>query len=181
MAEKMRRIALGSGALYLSEFTADTVPSVEDLKKTATEIGKIKNGASLEYSKETYTATSDDGTCSKTVITNEKVLLKPGLCTIDSAEVAALVSTARVTTSETQTTVKIGGSTNDNGKVYAVLFYHEDKKDGDIYVLMIAKNTAGLTLEFKKENEVIISPEFTAEAQSDGTLVEIGFVYPTAV
>lgn len=181
--EKKKRIALGSGDVYLAEFSGSTIPDVETLKTSANLLGATKGGASLEYSVTSVTEKSDDGTVSKTVITDEDAKLKTGLCTVDSAELANIVSTARVTedTEKNRTIVKIGGSDNDNGKSYAILFYHKDKKDGDIAVLIVGKNTAGLTLEFKKDAGMAVSPEFTAEPQdSEGTLIQIIFYHPTS-
>ena len=183
MAEKKKRSALGSGDVYLAEFSGSTLPEVETLKTSANLLGATKGGASIEYNVTSVTEKSDDGTVSKTVITDEEAKLKTGLCTVDSAELANIVSTARVTedAENNKTIVKIGGSDNDNGKSYAVLFYHQDKKDGDIAVLIIGKNTAGLTLEFKKDAGMAVSPEFTAEPQdSEGTLIQIIFYHPTS-
>lgn len=181
MAEKKKRIALGSGDIYMAEFTGDTLPDIETLKTDTNKFGATKGGASLTYSVTTITETSDDNSVSKTVCTDEEVKLKTGFCTVDSTEISRICATARVTEDATnnRTVVKIGGAKNDNGKKYVILFYHKDAADGDIAVLIVGKNTAGLTLEFKKDGATAVSPEFTAEPQdTDGTLVQVIFYHP---
>lgn len=183
MAEKKRRIALGSGDVYMAEFTGNTLPDIDTIKTEANKFGAVKGGASLTYSASTQTEKSDDGSVSKIITTDEEVKLKTGVCTVDSTELARVCATARVSedTSGNRTVVKIGGAGNDNGKSYVVLFYHKDAIDGDIAVMIVGKNTAGLTLEFKKDAGTAVSPEFTAEPQdTDGTLVQVIFYHPTA-
>ena len=174
----MDRIILGSGDLYIAEYDGETAPTVTALKKTENQVGEISSGATLEYTNETYTAKSDNGKRQKTVITNETVVLSPGLCSLDEAKIVRLIPTARVAedAANKKTVIKIGGTNNDNGKSYAILFYHTDKTDGDIAVMIVGKNTNGLTLTFKKENETILDPKFTAEPNDDdGTLVILEF------
>lgn len=179
----MDRIILGSGELYIAEFDGQTVPSVADLKKDEYKSGEIQSGATLEYANETYTAKSDNGRKQKTVITNETVTLSPGICSISPEKIIELIPTATVSpTAGGKTVVKIGGIRKDNGKSYAILFYHTDSIDGDIAVMIVGKNTNGLTLTFKKENETILEPKFTAEPNDDeGTLVILEFYEPKEV
>ncbi len=179
MAEKKERIALGSGKCYLAEFDG-TLPTIEELKNEKNLFSKVKEGCELEYTASTFTEKSDDGTVQKTIYTEEEAKLRPGFIAVNSDVVSKLVSTGRVITSETdRTIVKIGGANNDNGKSYAILFYHEDKKDGDIAVLLVGKNTAGLKLAFKKSAGSILNPEFIAEPQDgEGTLIQVVFFHP---
>lgn len=180
MAEKKERIALGSGDCYMAEFDG-TVPALEELKADKNLFSKVKEGCELEYTASTYTEKSDDGTVQKTIVTEEEVKLRPGLIVANSGVLAKLVSTGSVSEESDRTVVKIGGINNDNGKSYAILFYHTDKKDGDIAVLIVGKNSAGLKLAFKKSAGSILNPEFIAEAQdSDGTLVQIIFYHPSS-
>lgn len=176
--EKKERIALGSGNCYVTEYTG-TLPTIEELKTKENLFSKVKEGCELEYVAESFTEESDDGTVKKTIITKEDAKLRPGFIVTNSGVVEKLVSTGRVETKDDRTIVKIGGLNNDNGKSYAILFYHEDKKDGDIAVLIVAKNTAGLKFAFKKSAGSILNPEFTAEPQDDeGTLIQIVFFHP---
>lgn len=176
--EKKDRIALGSGKCYLAEFDG-TLPTIEELKVDKNLFSRVKEGCELEYTTESFTEESDDGAVKKTIITKEDAKLRPGFIVTNSAVVDKLVATGRVDEQEDRTIVKIGGLNNDNGKSYAILFYHEDKADGDVAVLIVGKNTAGLKFAFKKSAGSILNPEFTAEPQDDaGTLIQIVFFHP---
>ena len=176
--EKKDRIALGSGKCYVAEFDG-TLPTIEELKTDKNLFSKVKEGCELEYTTDSYTEESDDGTVKKTRITKEDAKLRPGFIATNSDVIKKLVSTGRVEEKEDRTIVKIGGLNNDNGKKYAVLFYHEDKTDGDIAVIIVGKNSAGLKLAFKKSAGSILNPEFIAEPQdNEGTLIQIVFFHP---
>ena len=167
-----KRIVLGSGHTYAMEFTG-ALPEIATIETEENRLGHTSAGASLEYTPESYTATDDFGTVTKTIIIKEEALLKLGICTFNGSTLEKLVSTARVTTEGNKRIVKIGGLNNDNGKSWVVLFAHKDKKDGNIYVLIVGKNTAPLTLAFAKDKETVINPEFKAEPQDDeGTLIQ---------
>lgn len=177
----MGRIILGSGNVYIDEFDGVNVPSVDTLKKDENLFAKIKNGASLEYTAEYYKAFSDDGTVKKTRLTTENLLLKLGLCTVDENVLKHTIPTVRTSASDGKTVIKIGGVKNDNGKSYALLFYSEDKQDGDVAVMIVGKNTAGATFSFKNDGETILEPTFEAESHDkDGTLAIIELYEPTA-
>ena len=180
MAEKKERIALGSGKCFLAEFDGE-LPTIEELKNEKNLFSRVKEGCELEYTASTYTEKSDDGTVQKTIVTEEDAKLRPGFIVVNSDMITKLVSTGRVEEKEDRTIVKIGGANNDNGKSYAILFYHEDKNDGDIAVLIVGKNSAGLKLAFKKSAGSILNPEFIAEPQDgEGTLIQIVFFHPKA-
>ena len=168
MAKSKERIILGSGDIYIAEFTG-TAPTVAALKTADNKFGATKNGASLEYSCETYETKSDDGKLTKTIYTEETVTLNLGTCGVMYDKLPQIISTARVTedTTNKKTVVKIGGLANDNGKSYAVLFYQTDKQDGDVAVMIVGKN---------KNGETILEPQFKADAQDDdGTLGTVEF------
>lgn len=184
MATKKEKIVLGSGHTYTKEFTGE-LPSIEEIETEENRLGHTSGGASLEYTPESYTASDDFGIKTKTIIIKEEALLKLGICTFCGTTLEKLTSTARVTEENGKRIVKIGGIGNDNGKSWVVLFAHKDKKDGNIYILIVGKNTAPLTLTFAKDAETVINPEFKAEPQDDeGTLIqyieEIGETTATA-
>jgi hypothetical protein len=70
--------------------------------------------------------------------------------------------------------VKIGGAGNAQGAYYAICFLHEDKKDGNLWIIIKGRNTAGATLSFATDAGTAIEPEFKAiPHDTDGTLVEL--------
>lgn len=178
MATKKQVIRLGSGHVYIDEFTG-TLPATLDeiitqVKTEEKRLGYISGGATLEYTPENYTASDDLGYVQKTIMTNEEALLKMGVLTFSGDTLAKLAETARVSTDAKQrTVVKIGGASNANGKNYILMFHHVDKTDGDIYIVIVGKNQAGFSLAFAKDQETVIDAEFKAMPQDgEGTLIQ---------
>ena len=166
------RIILGSGKVFATEFTGETIPENATIETAENRLGHVKNGATLEYAPEFYIAKDDLGEVQKSRLVNEEVKLKTGIMTLDGNNIAKLAATARVTEVENKRTVKIGGAGNDNGKKYLIRFLHEDAEDGAIRVTIVGRNESGFSLAFAKDAETVVDAEFTAfPHDSDGTLV----------
>ncbi len=174
---KKERIVLGSGKLYIDEFTG-TMPDLSTLIETVgipeKMLGKVKGGASLEY-KPTYIEEKDDlGTVSKIVLTDEEAILKSGILTWIASTLEKLCSTARVSEVGNKRIVKIGGIGNYTGKMYILLFLYDDPKDGQLGVAIVGNNQAGFIFAFDKEKSTVIDVEFKAQPQDDeGTLIAL--------
>ncbi len=168
------RIVLGSGDLHYMEFTGE-LPEIDVICVKETILGYINGGAIIDYKPSTYTAKDDKGLVSKTIITEEEASLKSGVMTFDANTLGVMTSTGRVSTSDDgkRRIIKVGGPGNDNGKSYVFCFHHTDKKDGDIWILIVGKNKAGFSLSFIKDKETIIDAEIICEPQDDeGTLIQ---------
>lgn len=166
-------ITLGSGKIYITPYT-DAVPAVDTLCVAGNLLGYIKGGASLEYTEETYEESDDLGYVSKVITTSEAAVLKCGLLTWNGTTLKNLIDRCNVTESGDKRTVKIGGAGNSQGANYAICFHHEDETDGDLWILIVGRNTAGATLTFAKDAGTVIEPEFKALPQDDaGTLVQL--------
>lgn len=166
------KIVLGSGKLYIKEFTETiTAPDtiIKEMETGECLLGLIQGGATLEYKPEFYTAEDDLGLASKTIITKEEATLKSGIMTWCGATLKKLCSTARVTedTAKGLRTVKIGGAGNFDGKYYVILFVNDDPQDGKTYVMVVGSNQAGFSLAFAKDKETVIDAEFAAKALDD--------------
>ena len=173
-----KRIVLGSGKLYVVQFSGPEqitdAAAVQALCVDANLLGYISGGASLAYTPTFYTAKDDLGYVTKTIITEEEATLTSGVMTFNGNTLNKLVSTGRVTEDATShlRTVRIGGIGNANNQLYAIVFHHEDKTDGDIWVCIVGNNQNGFTLAFAKDQETVIDAEFKAGAQdNDGTLI----------
>lgn len=169
-------ITLGSGKIYLMTHTSEDAPTVEAVCTDANLLGYIKGGASLEYTQETYEEKDDLGFVSKIITTNEEAILKCGLLTWNGDTLKKLIDRCTVTEDSTKhtRTAKIGGANNAQGGKYAICFKHEDLTDGNLWILMVGKNTAGATLTFAKDTGTVIEPEFKAMPQDgDGTLIQL--------
>lgn len=162
-------VTLGSGKLYIDEYTG-TLPDISSIINDSTKrLGAIKGGCSVEYTKEKDKETDDLGELSVTKITAETVILKSGVLTWNGTTLQQLCSTARVSTSGTKRTVKIGGIENDDGKSYIIIFVSYDLRK---IVYIVGKNGGGFTFSFAKDAATVIDVEFEAEPMDDdGTLL----------
>lgn len=165
-------ITLGSGKIYLQAY-AEAMPTVDDICKDENLLGHIKGGASLEYTEETYEEKDDLGLVSKIITTNEEAMLKCGLLTWNGETLKKLIDRCQTSTESGKRVTKIGGAGNTQGGYYAICFKHEDKTDGNLWVLIKGRNTAGVTLTFASDAGTVLEPEFKAMPQSDGTLIEL--------
>lgn len=167
----MERIVLGSGKLYVVEYSG-TIPTDEIIENDSNLLGLISGGASLTYTPSFYEAKDDLGLVSKKFITDEIAILKSGIMTFDGNTLKKLVSTATVTETTTERTLKIGGALNYADTKYVVHFLHEDVIDGDIRVSIVGSNNVGLELAFIKDKESVVNAEFKAVPHdSEGTLI----------
>lgn len=173
-------ITLGSGKIYLQAFS-ESMPTVDTLCVDENLLGYIKGGASLEYTQETYEEKDDLGIVSKIITTSEEAILKCGLLTWNGKTLQKLIDRCGSTEAAGKRTTKIGGSGNAQGGYYAICFKHEDATDGNLWILIKGKNTAGATLTFASDSGTVIEPEFKAlPHDDDGTLVELIEEIPTA-
>lgn len=168
-------ITLGSGKAYIAEYDAATgMPEVTDICKAENLLGHIQGGAELSYTAEPYEEKDDLGMVSKIIVTAEEAILKLGLLTWNGDTLAKLVDRCKSTTEGGKRTVKIGGAGNAQGKQWVICFAHEDKVDGNLWVLMRGTNTAGFTLTFAVDAGTKIEPEFKAlPSDDDGTLITL--------
>ena len=173
-------VTLGSGKIYLQTFS-ESMTTVDALCVESNLLGYIKGGASLEYTQETYEEKDDLGYVSKIITTNEEAVLKCGLLTWNGTTLKKLLDRCSSTEASGKRTTKIGGAGNAQGGYYAICFHHEDKTDGDLWILIKGRNTAGATLTFATDAGTTVEPEFKAlPHDSDGTLVELIEEIPTA-
>ncbi len=166
------KITLGSGKAYIMEYDG-TMPAVADICKPENLLGKIQGGAQLTYTTETHEEKDDLGTVAKVVVTNEEALLKLGMITFNGDTLAKLADRCKVTEAEGKRTLHIGGAGNSQGKQWVVCFAHEDKVDGNIWLLMRGSNQAGLTLAFAVDAGSKLEPEFKGlPFDENGSLIQ---------
>lgn len=175
MMENTKRIALGSGKLYIADYTG-TMPDLATLIKDENILGYVQGGASVEYTPTFYTAKDDLGFAQRTIITEETAKLKSGVMTWNGETLKKVCNTARVESvtedDRTFTQVKIGGINNFDGKKYILLFVNDDPTLGQTRLGIVGSNQGSLTFAFTKNKETVINVEFTAEPHdSDGTLI----------
>lgn len=174
---ELEEYTLGSGHLHFGELTEKPADwesfMVAFFAAQNNLLGRIKGGASVEYTTEKTEDRDDLGYVVIEEIKSEKVILKSGMMTWDGETLAAVCATARVTTDPDTgiTTVKIGGLGNRNNKRYVIGFEHYSKK---LQVLIVGKNNEGFTFSFEQDKATVIDVQFRAEAlDSEGTLVVV--------
>jgi hypothetical protein len=179
-----KNITLGSGKAYIVEYiegTEHTELAHTDICKPENLLGYIKGGAELSYTAETTEEKDDLGLVSKIVTTSEEAILKLGLLTWNGDTLKHLADRCAVTEASGLRTIHLGGAGNSQGKEWAVCFFHEDKKGGNLWVIIRGTNTAGITLTFAADAGTVIEPEFKALPQDDnGTLITLIEEIPAA-
>lgn len=182
MAKRSKEnITLGSGIPYIVEYDGD-MPTVDEICVDANRLGYVKGGAELSYTEETYEEKDDLGYVSKVITTSEEAILKLGLLTWNGETIKYLADRCKVTEDKTKgtRTIHIGGAGNSQGKEWAICFKHEDKKDGNLWVLIRGRNSVGFTLTLAADAGTVIEPEFKALPQdTDGTLITLIEEIPT--
>ena len=173
--DNSEEIILGSGDLYLAEFTG-TIPGDDEIEKDANRAGNIKGGATLEYSQTSQTVKDDKGRVKKTILTEEDVKLKTGLITWVDTWIKALIATARVdtTTKSGHRIYKIGGLGNQSKTRYLFRFVHTRDDGRKLRVTVTGRNTGTISMAFTTDNPTTVDAEITANSlDKDGTLVII--------
>lgn len=165
------KITLGSGKAYIMEWTGE-MPEVSEICQETNILGKIQGGAELTYTATPHSEKDDLGTVEKVVVTEEEAVLKLGLITFNGNTLAKLADRCKVTEAEGKRTIHIGGAGNSQGKQWVVCFAHEDKEDGNIWVMGRGSNQAGLTLAFAVDAGSKLEPEIKFLPSDDnGTLI----------
>lgn len=176
MAKRSKEnITLGSGIPYIMAYSG-SIPTIEEICTESNKLGYCKGGAELSYTEETYEEKDDLGYVSKVITTSEEALLKLGLLTWNGETMKYLADRCKVTedNSAHTRTIHIGGAGNAQGSDWVVCFKHEDKIDGNLYVLIRGRNNVGFTLTLAADAGTVIEPEFKALPQDDsGTLITL--------
>lgn len=169
--DELKRIVLGSGEIYAVEFSGD-VPEQSAIETKTNCIGYIQGGASVDYNPTFYTAKSDNGVASKTIVTEEEVVLKLGLITWNTKVLEKITATGRCEEKDGIRTFKLGGTQNLKSNKYLFRFVHKDPDDGDIRITILGSTQNGFSISFQKDKETVINPEIRAESLDDtGTLL----------
>lgn len=173
--DNSEEIILGSGDLYIVEFTGE-IPEDSVIEAEANRAGNIKGGATLEYSQTSQTVKDDKGRVKKTITTEEDVKFKTGLITWVQNYIKALISTARVDTATKpgHRVYKLGGLANQSKTRYLWRFVHTRDDGRKLRVTVTGKNTGTVSLAFKPEDATQVDAEITANTlDKEGTLVII--------
>lgn len=171
--DRPEEIILGSGDLYLCEYTGE-IPDDSAIEKDENRAGNIKGGASLEYTVSSLSVEDDMGRVKRTILTKEDVKLKTGLITWAENWFRALIPTARVdTTSKAgHRVIKLGGLSKQSHTKWLYRFVHTRDDGRKLRITVTGKNVGTVSLKFDTENPTTVDAEVAAESlDGDGTLV----------
>lgn len=167
----MSDITLGSGYIYVVEYTGSTIPADSALETSDNQFGYTKGGATLSYETEYTEINDDNGQIKENFLNTDKATFKCGAFMGNAEDIVKICPTATTTTASGVTTVKLGGVGNDNNKKYVVRFKH---KTEPLRVTIVGKNTDGFELTFSADDAVTLEPTFTCSAMDNsGVLAEI--------
>ena len=166
-------VATERTTVIMVDCSRNAIMKVDTVKRFIDSLSKMGYNMLMLYTEETYEEKDDLGLVSKIITTSEEALLKCGLLTWNGTTLQKLIDRCTVSEDGGKRTIKIGGANNAQGKYYAICFFHEDKADGNVWILIKGKNTAGATLTFAADAGTVLEPEFKAMPQPDGTLVEL--------
>jgi len=166
--KELNKIPLGSMDFYVVEWTG-TIPADTELETEKNMIGRTKNGATVNYTANWYTAESDDGKAKKRRLVGESASINYGNITWNGNTLEKIIATARVEEKDGKRITKIGGVMNDNGKRYLIRGVYHDAVDGDIRITGVGVNTGGWEAVFKPDSETVVTPTFELEPVLDDT------------
>ena len=144
-------IPLGSGIPYMMEY-ADEIPTPEEICVEQYRMGYVQGGAALEYTEETHVEKDDLGHVYKEITTEEDAVLKLGLITWNGETLTKLIDRSKTEIKDNKRVTKIGGPGNAKGKYYVVCFHIPDAVDGDAWVMIVGRNSAGASITFARDS-----------------------------
>ena len=153
---------LGSGDLYIVEYSGGSIPEDTTIEVEQNMIGGIKGGATISYTPTIYSVSDDMRRMKKSLITAEEATFKTGYLSFDLGEIAkiALGSKLQSSYSGNKSTLAVGGGQTISE--YVLRFVHTMGNGKKVRVSMIGTPVSGFELAFSPENESVINAEFSA-------------------
>lgn len=158
-------IMLGSGEVYMYEFTGDVIPDDATIETDEHNVGNCSSGFRIDYKPKKYDVKNQYGKIVKSFITDEDLTCKTGIITWDLNKLA-LLSTAKITEDSKKITLTFGGG----GALKNVLvrFVHEEGGK-HLRFTMIGQGGQGFGIDFS-DKETTIDAQITAIEQVKGFL-----------
>lgn len=164
-------ILLGSGELYMYEFTGTDIPEHTVIETDGHNVGHCNSGFSIDYTPEIYDVINQYGKMVRRFTTKENVTAKTGIISWSLAKLA-LLSTAVLTEDATKKVRKLTFGGNKSLKTVLVRFVHEKENGKKLRFTMIAQAGNGFSLEYVITKELTIDAELSAIEKKKGFLAE---------
>jgi len=177
MADTINHVILGSGVLYIADWTnGEAFPESATIEVATNKIGNISGGAELTAKADTTNVTDDFGVSVKEFITKEEATFKTGILTWNLPVLNKLVVNGEVVDDATAktSTLFIGGRNKTGIKRYLIRFVHTFDDGKHLRVSLVGSPSGDFKFSFDAEKETIIDSTFSAISHDeDGTLVRI--------
>lgn len=160
MEHKTEDVLLGSGEVYMYEFTGKAIPEHVEIETDEHNVGYCSGGFKFEYKPKKYEVKNQYGKIVKTAITEEEITCKTGILTwnLDKLE---LLSTAKIKADKSKKTRTLTFGGGGSLKNVLIRFVHEKDDGKKIRFTMIGQGGNGFALDFG-EKEVTIDAELQA-------------------
>lgn len=175
------RIILGSGDLYVTDFTG-TIPENSVIEVNENLIGRIKGGATLEYKPTEYEVADDAYKVIKRFVVSEETTFKSGVLTWNLEVLNKLIAAGTYSDDEAgKRTLKFGGNGARVMKEFLVHFVHTEQDGNKFTITLVGTASNGFSLAFAPDKETVIDAEFKAKGHdASGTQVIMTESYTVA-
>ncbi|WP_270659465.1 hypothetical protein [Paraclostridium bifermentans] len=146
-------IMLGSGEIYMMEFTGDKIPEHATLEADENNVGYCNSGFKIDYKPKKYDVKNQYGRVVKSFITDEQISVKTGIITWDLDKLA-LLSTAKITEDVEKKIKKLTFGGGGSLKTVLLRFVH-DENGKKLRFTMIGQGGNGFGLDFGDKETTI--------------------------
>lgn len=146
-------IMLGSGEIYMTEFTGDKIPEHATLEADENNVGYCNSGFKIDYKPKKYDVKNQYGRVVKSFITDEQISVKTGIITWDLDKLA-LLSTAKITEDAEKKIKKLTFGGGGSLKTVLLRFVH-DENGKKLRFTMIGQGGNGFGLDFGDKETTI--------------------------
>lgn len=153
-------ILLGSGELYMYEFSGEDIPEHADIETEEHNVGHCSGGASIDYKPEKYEVKNQYNKTIKSFITNEEINFKTGILTWD-LEKLKLLSASKYSEDTSKGIRKLTFTGSGILKNVLVRFVHEKEDGKKLRFTMIGQGGNGFSLSFE-DKELTVDADISA-------------------
>lgn len=150
-------IILGSGEIFMYEFTGDTIPEDKAIETEENNVGYCNSGFKIDYKPKKYDVKNQYGRVVKSFITDEQISAKTGIISWDLSKLA-LLSTATFKEDIEKKVRKLTFGGGGALKPILLRFVHEKDNGKKLRFTMIGQGGNGFGLDFA-EKETSINAE----------------------
>lgn len=146
-------IMLGSGEIYMMEFTGEKIPDHATLEADDNNVGYCNSGFKIDYKPKKYDVKNQYGRVVKSFITDEQISVKTGIITWDLDKLA-LLSTAKITEDTEKKIKKLTFGGGGSLKTVLLRFVH-DENGKKLRFTMVGQGGNGFGLDFGDKETTI--------------------------